>query len=358
MPSKKPLRVMIVEDSAVVQQLLFRIFSTDPDIYVAGMAGDGMEAIEMIPRAKPDVITMDIHMPRLDGLEATRRIMENYPIPVVIITASKNARDVNNSFKALSVGALAILEKPPGVGHPDFNKFAAQLIKTVKIMSEVKVVRRKMKRPQASPGAVKQDRRSERKVDIVGIGASTGGPPVIKQILSALPPDFPAPIVIVQHMAQGFIEGFRDWLSDHTSLKVVLAEDGVYPRQGYCYLAPDDHHMVIDRSGRIALTSEPPEHNIRPAVSPLFRSLAMVYGQRAIGILLTGMGRDGAEALKLLKEKGALTIAQDKTTSVVHGMPGEAIRINAAEVVLPDYQIGPYLLDVIKNTRKYSHLSG
>lgn len=344
------INVLVVEDSQVVRDLLVFILGSDPDIRVAGTARDGEEALEAVRRLRPDVITMDIHMPKLNGLEATRRIMETEPTPIVIVSGSDNAREVATTFNAMEAGALAILRRPAGLGHPDHDDMARELVRTVKLMAEVKVVRRWPRRGMPAPRAVEMGLAQEpAKLRIVAIGASTGGPPVLQTILSALPKTFPVPVVIVQHMAAGFSRGFMEWLAQSSALPVELATHGELMLPGHVYFAPDEVQMKVAPHERIALTQDEPENGLRPSVSYLFRSVAEVYGCDAVAGLLTGMGRDGAEELRLLKEKGAVTFAQDKESSVVHGMPGEAIRLDAAMLVLPPEKIAAVLTSLANN---------
>ncbi|MFQ5631445.1 MAG: chemotaxis protein CheB, partial [bacterium] len=282
----------------------------------------------------------DINIPNMNGFETTRRILEIRSVPIVVVTASKDPKDVEHTFKAMEVGAVAVLEKPPGFGHPDFEKLSRKLAKTVKLMAEVKVVTR---RPRSSSArqAASVSKASESpakpasKIEMVAIGASTGGPVALHKILLGLPADFPAPILIVQHIAEGFNQGLVDWLNSSSKLNIHIGNNNEFIKPGNCYLAPDGFQMTVQKYGRIVLTTDPPEYGLRPSVSYMFRSVAAVYGARAVGVLLTGMGRDGAQELKLMRERGAITIAQDKATSVVHGMPGEAIKIGAARYVLP-----------------------
>jgi two-component system chemotaxis response regulator CheB len=350
------INVLIVEDSPVVREFLVHILGADPGIRVVGTARDGEDALEAVRRWRPDVITMDIHMPRLDGVEATRRIMETEPTPIVIVSGSTDPREVATTFDAMEAGALAVLRRPAGIGHPEHEGTAGELVQTVKLMSEVKVVRRW---PRARRAAMANGRQAPAprptqmglaqepaKVRVVAIGASTGGPPALQTILAALPKDFPAPLVIVQHMATGFIGGFVEWLAQSSRLPVHLATHGEHILPGHVYVAPDEHQMKVERGGKIALTRDDPENGLRPSVSYLFRSVAEVYGSDAVAGLLTGMGRDGAEELRRLKEKGAVTFAQDKDSSVVHGMPGEAIKLDAAMLVLPPEKIAAVLTNL------------
>lgn len=346
------IKVLVVEDSPVVRDFLVSIFGADPDIRVAGTARDGEEALDAVRRVRPDVITMDIHMPKMNGLEATRRIMETDPTPIVIVSDSDNINEAVTSFGAVEAGALAMLHRPAGFGHPDHDAMVHELVQTVKLMAEVKVVRRWPRKPPGDQGprTIEMGLALEpAKLRIVAIGASTGGPPVLQTILAMLPKNFPAPVVIVQHMAVGFSQGFMEWLAQSSTLPMHLAANGESLLPGHVYLAPDEVQMKVAHHDRIMLTKDNPENGLRPSVSYLFRSVAEVYGCDAVAGLLTGMGRDGAEELRLLKEKGALTFAQDKDTSVVHGMPGEAIRLDAAIMVLPPEKIAAMLTSLAKN---------
>ena len=344
------IRVLVVDDSVVAREFLVHILTSDPDLEVIGTAHDGEAALEAAAQFKPDVITMDVNMPRMNGFEATRRIMETHPTPIVIVTASWEPVEVAASFRALEAGALAIIQRPRGIGHPDYETTAKELVQTVKLMSEVKVVRRWKRTPEDQPAkapavplAGMETKATPAAVQIVAIGVSTGGPQVLQAILSRLPKNFPMPVLIVQHMAAGFMPGFGEWLTQATGFPVHVAAHGQSLLPGHVYLAPDGFHMGVDGRGRIALSQDAPETGLRPSASHLFRSVANVYGPKAIGVLLTGMGRDGAQELKLMKEKGAITLAQDEESSVVHGMPGEAIRLQAATYVLPPEKIADAL---------------
>lgn len=350
--SRRRTRVLIVEDSPVVRELLAHVLGADPEIQVIGAARNGEEAIEAAERMRPDVITMDFHMPKMNGLDATRKIMETHPTPIVIVSGSSARNEVAAAFRVMEAGALVVVEKPAGPGHPDHEAAARELVQTVKLMSEVKVVRRWPRRetgvpsPPSRPAADLAPIRAE--VKLVAVGASTGGPIALKTILSELPKDFPVPVLIVQHIATGFTQGFVEWLAQSSGLAVHVATHGEYLLPAHVYVAPDGFHMKLASAGRIALSSDLPENGHRPAVSHLFRSVAAVLGRNAIGVLLTGMGKDGAEELKLMKEKGAVTIAQDQESSIVHGMPGEAISLDAATHVLSPDRIAEALGSLVK----------
>ncbi len=348
----RKINVLVAEDSTVTRMFLVHLLDSDPQIRVIGAVNDGQAALDFVKKNKPDVVLMDIHMPRLDGFEATRRIMETQPVPIVICSATAKTKDVVITFQAMEAGAIACIEKPLGREHGDFEAMAAHLLETVKLMSEVKVVRRTARSqpaplPAAHPTQAAKWQRAPAEIKLIGIGTSTGGPPVLQTILAGLPKDFPAPVLVVQHIAHGFLAGMAEWLNQTTGLQIHLASYGTTPLPGHVYLAPDDFHMGIGANGHILLTKEEPENHLRPAVSFLFRSLAAAYGPNALGVLLTGMGKDGAAELKLMRDKGAITIAQDRESSVVHGMPGEAIALGGATHVVPADKIADALVALV-----------
>lgn len=347
------IKVLVAEDSPVVREFLVCILGSDPDIQVVGTANNGEEALEAVKRYRPDVITMDIQMPKMDGLETTRRIMETDPTPIVIVSGSSDPHETETTFRAMEAGALAVVGRPAGIGHPDHAATARELVQTVKLMAEVKVVRRwpKMRRESASPAVAKTPRGEAAKVKVIAMGASTGGPLVLQTILALLPKDLPVPVLIVQHMASGFITSFVEWLAQSSGLPVHVATHGEYLVPGHVYVAPDEFQMKVAYGGKIVLTQDEPESGLRPSVSYLFRSLAAVYGGDVVAGLLTGMGRDGAEELRRLKEKGAVTFAQDKDSSVVHGMPGEAIKLDAATFILAPDKIAAVLTNLANNKK-------
>jgi two-component system chemotaxis response regulator CheB len=347
------IRVLVVEDSPTELEFLIQILGSDPAIEVVGTAETGEEALEAVAHTRPDVITMDVHMPRMNGLDATRRIMETHPTPIVIVSGATDATDTAKAFRAIESGALAVLQKPLGLDHPNHQQSTSELVRTVKLMSEVKVVRRW---PRFRPVEVSQEtlscteprlRISETQPRLVAIGASTGGPLALQTILTGLPRNFSVPVLIVQHIAAGFTQGLVEWLAQSSSLPVHVPTHGQHVLPGHVYVAPDGLQMAVVAEGRVQLTTDEVENGLRPSVSYLFRSVATTYGQNAIGVLLTGMGKDGAWELKLMKEQGAVTIAQDRETSVVHGMPGEAMRLGGATYVLPPEKIRLALVTLV-----------
>ena len=346
------IRVLIVDDSLTVRQYLEHIIGSDPGLEVVGVAKDGEEGVRLVKLKRPDIVTMDIYMPRMNGYEATRRIMEECPVPIVIVTSSWHPDDVNRTLEALDAGALAAVEKPPGPGHPRSNKLAAKLVQIIKTLSEVKVVRRSWPRmkPRGAPARslAAGPRVAQQRIEVVAMGASTGGPPVLKDILSELGQGFSVPILIVQHIAAGFLGGMVEWLNRESGRLVRIASDGEHVRKRTVYFAPDGHHMGVTGGGRIVLSEGPVENGVRPSVSHLFRSVSKAYGKRGAGVLLTGMGKDGAVELAGMKERGAVTVAQDKESCLVYGMPAQAIKLNGAVYVLSPEGIAGFLNSIRK----------
>jgi len=348
----KIIKVLIVEDSPVVRELLIHIMHSDPRIRVVGAVESGEDALEEVRRLHPDLITMDVNLPRMDGFETTRRIMEEIPTPIIIVSAAWVSTEVEKTFRALEAGALMVLEKP-SIAAGDYDIRTRELIRAIKAMSEVKVIRRWSRNATIEFSLPTSDGLDIGKItkefEVVAMGASTGGPTVLKQILSGLPENFEIPILIVQHMTQGFIIGFVDWLSRAANYPVSVAVHGEEMRAGHAYVAPDGLQMGVSGSGKILLTKGEPENGLCPSVSYLFRSVTRAYGENAVGVLLTGMGRDGAYELKVMKDRGMITIAQNKESSVVYGMPGEAISMNAASYVLPPEKIALMLKKLVRS---------
>lgn len=344
------LKVLIVDDSATVRQLLTAIMQEDSGIEVVASLPSGTEALRFLEKAteKPDIITMDVCMPGLNGLEATTKIMETTPVPILIVTGHESSLNVERVFTFMQAGAVGVVAKPPGPADPAFEFCARQLVRTLKSLSEIKLVkRRSLATRNTAPVAPKPEKRVIR---CIGIGASTGGPQVLKEIIQHLPADFSIPILIAQHISQGFTEGLAKWLSDENHT-VMLGYDGAPIKPRMIYVAPDNMHMGVTVHKTLILIDSPKEYGMRPAVSALFRSMAKVYKDEGVAVLLTGMGKDGAQEMKLMKEAGALTIAQDKATSVVHGMPGAAIDIGAATHVMSPEAIVEYLVSLDSSAR-------
>ncbi|GAB7078493.1 chemotaxis-specific protein-glutamate methyltransferase CheB [Megalodesulfovibrio paquesii] len=371
-----PVRVLVVDDSACVRQALSDMLEQHGRMTVVGQAASGVQAVAQVKALHPDVVTMDFQMPDMDGLEATRHIMEECPTPIVLVSAVLNPQEATSLFMALDAGALTLLQKPR-LGEAEYAASVAHLVETVQLMSEVRVVRRLRRstrggtkgrdvrppartpaqRPAHVPGGVsagisgqsvlsesgRQEPPPAHYFDVLCIGASTGGPQALEQLLSRLDPGFPLPVLVVQHIAPGFLPGLVNWLNQTSALPVRIAQAGMPLRQGVVYFAPDTRHMVISRAMTVALEDTAPEESVKPAVNRLFRSCASLFGKRAIGVLLTGMGRDGAVGLKELKIAGAMTIAQDEGSCIVFGMPAQAVKLGAVQKVLPLQEIPGFL---------------
>lgn len=340
------MKVLIVEDSNVVRQLL-RYILEQGGLEVIGEAGNGEEALAAIRRQRPDVITMDIHMPKMDGYECTRRIMETDPIPIVVVTGSYNIRDSEFALRIMEVGAVTVVEKPRGLDHPDFEADAANLVKTIRNIGEIKLVRRIRHR---EPPSVPRNGHG-RHPSLVAIGASTGGPVALKTLLSQLEPPQPWPFLVVQHISHGFLPGFCEWLNGGSKLPVQIAQYGIEARPGQVYLAPDHHHLTIDAESRLRLVSNASDSSLCPSASVLFDSVYRHWGHRAVAILLSGMGRDGVREMLALKKQGALTLAQDAETAVVNGMPGEAVKAGATTHVLTPEAMAEFLNRLARASR-------
>jgi two-component system chemotaxis response regulator CheB len=342
MPS---LRILIAEDSPTARRLLVMLLSADPELEVVGQAKDGAEAIELCKKLRPDLVTMDIQMPVMDGVEATRRIMIESATPVVMVS-SLDPNDVRSSMHALNAGALAVLAKPAGPGTPRFERDSRELITTIKAMAQVKLVRRWAAVPPYRASGIHPVPLEARQIAIVGLVSSTGGPNALRSVLGALPPDFAPPILIVQHIAAGFAEGLAEWLSSTTKRVVKLATDGERFANNVVYVAPDDRHLEVTRD-HLVVAATPPVEGFRPSGTRLFSSLAEVFGPRAIGVIMTGMGHDGVAGLLEMRDAGSAVFAQDETSCDIFGMPGAAVAAGAVTITTPLTEIATRLVELV-----------
>ncbi len=333
----KKIRVMIVEDSAVVSALLEYSIGRDPRLEVCATAASAEEALEILEQLSPDVIAMDIRLPGMDGLEATRRIMSTKPIPIVVVAASIESKKWNTTaMEALRAGALTVLEKPVGTTNADYEALAERLCTQLVIMSQVELVRQRSYREShpakrfarsCSPGEFGGFK-------MLGIVCSTGGPAALVHLLGALGPAFPLPVLLVQHMTASFIEGFAAWLGSVCPFPGDGGNDGCLPVPGTLYMAPAERHLRLD-AGRLRLDAGDPISFQRPSGTVLFQSMAQDLRADALGVLLTGMGEDGASGLLDIRRSGGYTIAEDESTAVVYGMPAAAVRMGAVCESLP-----------------------
>jgi two-component system chemotaxis response regulator CheB len=337
----KKIRVLIVEDSLVVRELLKHIIGSDDRFVVAAAVESAEEALGLLDQVAPDVISLDIRLPGMNGLDATLQIMGRKPTPIVVVAANVDDDELNIAMNALRAGALSVVEKPVGVTNAAFESMAARLCTQLAIMSQVKVVRQGIDRglrfgtnePLPKPRA-----ESAAQAAMVGIVSSTGGPQALVQVLGNLGPGFPVPILLVQHITASFLDGFVSWLSSTTPFEAAVARDGEVPRPGKIYVPPADRHLGL-KGERLALVDSPPICSQRPSGSVLFASMARELGRAGVGVLLTGMGADGADGLLEMKKAGAYTIAEDESTCIVYGMPAAAAKLGAVREMLPLHAI-------------------
>lgn len=361
------VRVLVVEDSPVVQQLLTHIILGDPRLEIAAVASSGEQALRLIDRVKPDVVSLDIRLPGIDGFEVTTRIMRQRPTPIVVVAADVNDLDI--PMRALQAGALAVVAKPGSMARADYETVAGHLRTQLYSMSQVKVITQRAGqrlggpplrdaaraiadfRPAVAPepGAAVRPvgpPPSARSYQALALVASTGGPAALVKVLNGLPKDFPLPIFIVQHIGAPFVAGFASWLESVCPFPVGLGQPREQPRRGRVYVAPGDRHMTVDTGG-IRLVEGELVCGQKPAGEVLFSSMARGYGPSSIGVLLTGMGEDGARGLLEMRQAGAYTIAEHASTAVIHSMPGTAVRLGAALEELPLDSIAPRLLELV-----------
>jgi two-component system chemotaxis response regulator CheB len=349
------IRVLVVDDSLTARKHLVEVLLADSELEVAGEAEDGKRAIELCKTLRPDVITLDMMMPLMSGVAVTEYIMAYSPTPILIVSSSTNRGELYKTYDALAAGAVDVFEKPTG-NDPD-GVWERGLVSRVKIISRIRVIthiRGKLassERTPADPVGFETRDRTTRK-SVIAIGGSTGGPAAIVEILRGLPPGFPIPILLVIHIGDLFSAGFTEWLDGQSALRVRCARDGeALPGFGQpgVFMAPSGLHLVVQR-GKLRLTSDRERNSCRPSVDVLFESLAKEIGPETAACLLTGMGRDGAAGLLALRHAGALTIAQDEASSVVFGMPREAIEMGAVDRILALDQIAAALTAVASET--------
>jgi two-component system chemotaxis response regulator CheB len=340
------IRVLVAEDSPTARELLVAILAADPEIQVVGEARDGLEAVALAQRLKPDLVTMDLHMPRMDGFEATKEIMITAPTPIVIVTGSTRVREVRESMDLLRVGAMEVLLKPPAPGTAGHAVAAENLVATVKAMAQVKVVRHRRPATGAPAAAPRRPAGPALPAPVVAVATSTGGPAALQVLLSGLPGDFAAPVLVVQHITPGFTAGLASWLAGDCLLRVKVAEAGEPLARRTVYIAPDDRHLGL--SGRaVALSDAPPVRGFRPSGSYLFESVACAAGPSTLALILTGMGDDGVEGLRAVRRAGGRVVAQDEKTSVVYGMPAAAVAAGLVDAVLPIESIAAHLAALV-----------
>lgn len=352
--SEKRIKVLIVEDSLVDQKLLRMLVNSDERFELIAVAENGKQACEFVHKYNPDVVSMDLMMPIMDGVEATLKIMQELPKPIVVVSSFYDSSEVDMAMKVLQAGAVTILPKQYGPGHAKYEQSAKKYLNTLKLMSEIKVVKRSKSKESApvrkdcNDNAALSDKIRIQCYDALAIGASAGGPDGLVTILSGLPSNFQLPVFVVQHIDGQFAEGFVSWLNNSSKLPVSIAKNGEKALPGHVYLPPADSHLVITSRGIIMTTNDALVNSARPSVDVLFRSMAQVYGKKSLVVLLSGMGKDGAYELKKLFDLGAYTLAQNEESCLVFGMPGEAAKLGAVSKLLSPDQILQEILHVIK----------
>lgn len=359
------IRVLLVEDSPVALTIIRRIIEGAKDMTLVGTARSGVEAMELLPKVKPDIVCTDLMMPRMDGLELIHKIMTTNPVPILVISGCIQEDDENNIFQLLEAGAVDIFPKPASGTLEEYESIRERLLEKIRIIAGVKVFTKRVRpakiklvdpwekpvkihKPPATPSEKASQSRTN-PIAVVAMAASTGGPQAFQEVLGSLPPDFPVPILCVQHISTGFLKGFLDWLRNNIALPVEIAQTGEKPQPGKVYFPPERLHLKIDPQGRFYCGDDLPVDSHNPSATVLFETVAHYYGPSAVGVLMTGMGRDGARGLLTLKQKGGYTIAQDESTSIVFGMPQEAIKLGAVHRVLPLPQIAPHLLQLLQS---------
>lgn len=346
------LHVLIAEDSDLFVEILVDILDAEPGLEIVAIADNGVDAVEACEIHQPDIVLMDIHMPRLDGLSATEEIMARCPTPILVITSDPHRDGVDLSFRALSAGALDLMAKPDQLPFPESDR--ERLLRKIRLLSQIPVVRhvRARNRRRSTPDDLRQHRPRAGDDDsgpaaIIGVVGSTGGPRALANICTELPDDFPGCLVIVQHITHGFTNHLARWLDKHSPLRVYEAQDGDDLRPGHAIIAPTRHHLVVDEHHQLAVRDGPPIGGHRPSGDRLLMSLARHASPRAIGLVLSGMGHDGAAGLTALAQSGCPTLAQDEQTSVVYGMPRAASARGIVEYSLPDTDIAAQLVELV-----------
>lgn len=350
------LRALVVEDSLTVRRRLCEALSADSGLEVVGEADNGQRAIELCQALRPDVVTLDMHLPVMSGLSATEYIMAHCPTPILIVSASTNRGELFKTYDALAAGAVDVLEKPRGDASDD--DWDQRFIAAVKLVAKIRVITHPRARLglSARPSVVPRSpvrwvdpSAGAEPLDVIALGASTGGPSALVSVLSEIPARLPLSIVVVLHIDEPFGSAFAEWLGEQTPHSVRFARDGesLESSSGRVLMAPPGQHLAFD-GGRWRLTRDPERHSCRPSVDVLFESLAQGAGPRTAAALLTGMGKDGAAGLLALRQAGGLTLVQDEASCVVYGMPREAVLLGAASRILPLHEIGRCLTEATR----------
>ena len=353
----KKIRILVVDDSPTVRTLFETIFSNEPDMEVVGTASNGQQAVALTKKLHPDIITMDMKMPIMNGSDATRIIMQENPTPIILVTSSFSQKETQCTFEAMAAGAIYVMGKPSTTSSKEtFSEHCQRLIMMTRLMSDVKVIRRNFRHHDKSTQSPSKFEKANHTYEIIAMGSSVGGPQAWQTILAGLTADFPVPIAAVQHMSAGFIDGFVKWLQNYSHLIVTCAMDNEILLPGHIYFAPDDHHLeIIKKENAIIakLTNHPAKNGFKPSISTLLYSANLTCQQNVIAGLLTGMGEDGVDALLEIKNNNGNTFIQDKESSIIFGMCGKALSLGATKTVLPLNEISNYLMDQVGFDNSY-----
>lgn len=351
-----PIKVLLVEDSPIALEILGRLLSSSSEVKVVGKAHNGKEALELIPKTQPAVICTDLHMKEMDGLAFTQHIMATDPRPILVISNSVQKENTQTIFQLLQAGALDVFPKPTTGLASDYEQVKRDLIGKIKLLAGVTVFTKRQPTLNNINNSATSVLHSSTalaamnvtsSIRIVTIGASTGGPQALHKILAQLPANFPLPVICTQHISEGFLQGLIDWLGSECKLKVKIAQSGESPHPGTIYFAPERRHLELDSMGRFNCSLSSPVDGHCPSITVVFKSVAKFYGRGTAGVLLTGMGKDGAAGMQAIDSCGGMTIAQDEKSSVIFGMPKEAIALGAVGHILPIHEIAPFLLNKI-----------
>lgn len=350
-----PVRVLVVDDSAFTRKIISDMLNSDPDIEVVGIARDGRMGVEKALNLKPDVITLDVEMPVMNGLEALEIIMREIPTPVVMLSALTQ-EGAATTLQALEMGAVDFVPKPSGSIVLSVDEIHDILLEKVKIAAKARVrpgkvryraERLRMRSERLGLKREMRPRKAEEPCPVVVIGTSTGGPSALNRVLPDLPSHIPAGILVVQHMPPGFTGSLAARLNDACAIEVKEAEEGDRIERGKALLAPGGHHMIVRASGKVRLSHAPPRNGVRPAIDNTMESAVDIYGNKLIGVVLTGMGRDGMEGMAAIKASGGKTIAEHESTCVIYGMPRAVIEKGLADVIVPLHEVGNAIMKTV-----------